>query len=158
VIWIDYDFDYGDPLAEKYMKFRGKYYDVGTIAKIKGCNGPIIVRFLGWHFRNDRNNFEVVDACGSWLYNTYNRSGVMDYCLEIIKPVYPKLQTSQINTIKNDVSEREKPPSWDVEVAWIWYIAIMLVTVIFKDRIGLWILESVVFFGWKEGIFKGGKK
>ena len=157
MIWTDWDFDYTDQLTHKYMKFRGVYYDVGTICKIKGPRGPVTVRFTGWKQGRFNDNFELIDASlsKSWvMYNSYDRVGVNDYCLEIIKPVYPPQEA----VVKTPVGGREKPPSWDVEVAWIWYIVIMAVTVIFKDRIGLWILESIVFFGWKEGIFKGGKK
>lgn len=154
MLWIDRNFDYSDQLARKYMKYKGEYYDVGTICKIKGRNGPKLVRFMGWHFNNNRWNFELVDKNDYGLYDSYDCAGVMAYCLEIVKPVRPNLTL----VASTQVDNRNKPPSWDVEVAWIWYIAIMLVTVIFKDRIGLWILESVMFFGWKEGIFKGGKK
>lgn len=152
--WTDYNFDYGDQLARKYMKYKGEYYDVGTVAKIKGCYGPVLVRFMGWK-HGGRGCFKAINDNQSYhLYDTYNFSGVMAYCLEIVNPVRVKLQS--VTTVQTD--DGDKPPSWDVEVAWIWYIVIMLVTVIFKERIGLWILESVVFFGWKEGIFKGGKK
>ena len=154
MLWIDRNFDYNDELAHKYMKYKGKYYDVGTICKIKGRNGPKLVRFMGWHFNNNRWNFELVDKNDYGLYDSYDRAGVSAYCLEIVKPVYPNLMlTTSIQT-----DNRDKPSFWNIEVAWVWYIAIMVVTVIFKERIGLWILESVVFFGWKEGIFKGGKK
>ena len=154
MLWIDQNFDYGDPLTHKYMKYNGTYYDVGTICKIKGRNGPKLVRFMGWHFNNNRLNFELVDKNDYGLYDSYDRAGVMAYCLEIVKPVYPNLTPVASAKTENP----NKPPSWDVEVAWIWYIVIMAATIIFKDRIGLWILESIVFFGWKEGIFKGGKK
>ena len=153
--WYDPNFDWSDQLTRKYMKYQGKYYDVGTICKIKGRNGPKLVRFMGWHpYNNDRGNFELVDKNDYGLCGSYDRAGVMMYCLEIVEPVYPKLE----EVTPKQTDNRNKPPSWDVEVAWIWYIVIMVATVIFKDRIGLWILESFIFFGWKEGIFKGGKK
>ena len=154
MLWIDWNFDYSDQFARTYMKYKGEYYDVGTVCKIKGNSGPVLVRFLGWKY-NDRWCFEAVEKEHSHeLYNSYGPSGVMDYCLEIVVPVRPNLQ--HITTIKG--SNRDKPPAWDVEVAWIWYIAIMAFTVIFKERIGLWILESIVFFGWKEGFFSNKKK
>ena len=154
MLWIDRNFDYSDQLARKYIKYKGEYYDVGTVCKIKGHYGPVLVRFLGWKYGN-RGCFATIENGKSHeLYNSYGPSGVMDYCLEIVHPVRINVQPTMVST-SND---RDKPPSWDVEVAWIWYIAIMLVTVIFKDRIGLWILESFIFFCWKEGFFKGGKK
>ena len=35
-------------------------------------------------------------------------------------------------------------------IAWIWYIFIMAVAIIFKDCIGIWILASVVFFSYRK--------
>lgn len=160
-VWFDKDFDYNDQLARKYMKFKGEYYDVGTICKIKSSiGGPKLVRFKGWvsQHQGNRGNFELLNKEDGGLYDSYNFSGVNNYCLEIIKPVKPNLQQIETPTGKDAFRDGEKPPSWKVEVAWIWYIAIMAITVIFKERIGLWILESVVFFGWKNGIFKKSKK
>ena len=153
MLWIDKDFDYNDQLARVYMKYKGKYYDKGTIVKIRGILGVVTAEFTGWTYGN-HGCFRPINENESSLYNNYNPGGVNAYIVEIVKPVCPKLDSVTPTQTEN----RSKPPSWDVEVAWIWYIVIMLVTVIFKDRIGLWILESFIFFGWKEGIFKGGKK
>lgn len=157
MLWIDRNFDYNDQLAKKYMKFKGEYYDVGTIARIKGPYGPVLARFCGWQY-GDRGCFKLVDDKAYGLYNTYNRSGVMDYCLEIIVPVKPDLQQAETSSGNGGLPEREKPPSWDIEVAWIWYIVIMAVAVIFKDRLLIWAFASAVFFLWKKGFLNGGKK
>lgn len=154
MLWVDSGFDWSDQLARKYMKYKGEYYDIGTICKIKGRYGPILARFLGWKY-NNQFCFEAVDDEDSiGLYNGYDPSGVMDYCLEIVIPVRPNLQP--VKTTKG--KDREKPPSWDVEVAWIWYIVIMAVAVIFKSRWLIWGFASAVFFLWKGGFLRGGKK
>lgn len=157
MLWIDWDFDYNDQLAKKYMKYKGEYYDVGTIAKIKGPYGPVLARFVGWRY-GDRGCFELVDDKAFGLYDTYNRAGVMDYCLEIVVPVKPNLQQAETPTDKYSLPDREKPPSWDVDVAWIWYIVIMVVAAIFKDKWLIWGFTTLIFFGWKNGFLNGGKK
>lgn len=157
MLWIDWDFDYNDQLAKKYMKFKGEYYDVGTIAKIKGRYGPVIARFCGWKY-GDRGCFELIDGKAFGLYDTYNRAGVMDYCLEIVVPVKPNLQKKEEPSGGFGLPERDKPPSWDVEVAWIWYIVIMAVATIFKDRLMIWAFVSAVFFLWKNGFLNNKKK
>lgn len=44
-------------------------------------------------------------------------------------------------------------------IAWIWYIFIMAVAVIFYDRIGIWILASIVFFYYRSNKLKeAGRK
>ena len=159
MLWIDRNFDYGDNLARKYMKYNGEYYDVGTICKVKGHYGPVLVRFVGWQYHSDRGCFEAInDNDRRGLYDTYGFAGVMNYCLEIVAPVKPSLQQTETHIDKGGLPDREKPPSWDIEVAWIWYIVIMLVLVIFKDRWLGWIATSAIFFLWKNGILNGGKK
>ena len=157
MLWIDWDFDYNDQLAKKYMKFKGEYYDVGTIAKIKGRYGPVLARFVGWR-HGDRGCFELIDDKAFGLYDTYNRAGVMDYCLEIVVPVKPNLQPTEESSGGFGLPERDKPPSWDIEVAWIWYIVIMAVATIFKDRLMIWAFTSAVFFLWKNGFLRNKKK
>ena len=157
MLWIDWDFDYNDQLAKKYMKFKGEYYDVGTIAKIKGRYGPVVARFCGWKY-NNIGCFELIDGKAFGLYDTYNRAGVMDYCLEIVVPVKPNLHQTENPTGKGSLPDRENPPSWDVEVAWIWYIVIMIVAVIFKERLLIWGFTTAVFFLWKNGFMNGGNK
>jgi hypothetical protein len=157
MLWIDWDFDYNDQLADKYMKYKGEYYDVGTICKIKGPYGPRLARFTGWKFGNDRNNFELVNKGDYGLYNSYNRAGVNDYCLEIVVPVKPNLQKTEASCNGFGLPGRDKPPSWDVEVAWIWYIVIMAVGTIFKDRFLIWGFASAVFFLWKNGFLNNKK-
>lgn len=154
MLWIDWDFDYNDQLARKYMKFKGEYYDVGTIAKIKGPYGPRLARFVGWRY-GDRGCFELLDDASFGLYDTYNCAGVMDYCLEIVVPVKPSFETTEPSTYSGGfgLPSRNKPPSWDVEVAWIWYIVIMFILLFFKARWLGWIATTLIFFGWKSGFF-----
>ncbi len=159
MLWIDRNFDYNDQLAKKYMKYKGEYYDVGTICKIKGRCGPVLAKFCGWQ-PHDRDCFKPVVEQGRYsLYNTYDYVGVMDYCLEIVVPVKPNLRkTEEQSSGSFGLPERDKPPSWDIEVGWIWYIVIMVVAVIFKDRWLIWGFTTAVFFLWKNGFLKGGKK
>lgn len=35
-------------------------------------------------------------------------------------------------------------------LGWMWYIFLMAIATIFKENVGLWILISVVFFGWRH--------
>lgn len=147
MLWIDFDFDQNDQLARVYMKYQGQYYDKGTKVKIKGPNGPVIATFVGWK-PNGRNCFETDGSYFANLYNTYDFSAANKFIEEIIDPVYPNLQpiTVQINN-------RDKPPSWTVEIVWIWYIVIMFILMFFKARWLGWIAVTAIFFGWKNGYF-----
>lgn len=35
-------------------------------------------------------------------------------------------------------------------IAWVWYVFIMVVGIIFNDRIGIWILTSIIFFNYRN--------
>ena len=157
MLWIDYNFDYNDQLAKKYMKFNGEYYDVGTIAKIKGRNGPVLAKFCGWKYGNI-GCFELIDDKSFGLYDTYNPAGVMCYCLEVVVPVKPNLNPVGTYADKHGMQNKDGPPSWEVEIAWIWYIVIMAVSTIFRERILIWVFVTVAFLLWKNGLFNGGKK
>jgi hypothetical protein len=156
MLWIDYDFDYGDQLARIYMKYQGVYYDKGTIVRLRGPNGPVDATFMGWQ-QGDRGNFEPIDGRSYRMYNSYGLQGANKYVLEILHPVYPNLRSIEERCSGFGMPERDKPPSWDVEVAWIWYIVIMAVAIIFKDRLMIWTFVSAVFFLWKNGFLNKKK-
>jgi hypothetical protein len=157
MLWLDFDFDYNDQLARKYIKYKGEYYDIGTVVLIKGFYGPVKARFLGWKC-NNRGCFEPISGERLILHDTYNPAGVNDYVLDIIYSVKPILEINKTSTDGGfKIPEREKPSPWNVEVAWIWYIVIMAIGLIFKDRWLIWGFTTAVFFLWKGG-FLGGKK
>jgi hypothetical protein len=81
----------------------------------------------------------------------------MDYCLEVIEPIKPNLQLTTSTGGNGGVPNRDKPPSWDVEVAWIWYIVIMFILTFFQARWLGWIATTIIFFGWKNGHFNNKK-
>lgn len=151
MIFFDPEFDRNDMLARKYMKYNGKYYDKGTVVKIKGPYGPTIATFNGWRFDN-RGCFLPKSGSVLDLYEFYNYSAANEYILEIIEPVYPTIQPTN-----KPQENRNKPPEWDVEVAWIWYIVIMVVATIFKARLFIWMFVTVIFFAWKNGFFSSKK-
>lgn len=152
MLWVDFEFDQNDQLARVYMKYQGRYYDKGTKVKIKGPRGPVTATFVGWRYQG-RGCFEADGGSYFDLYDTYNFAAVNKFIEEIIEPVYPNLQPVTAQT-----DNRDKPPSWDVEVAWIWYIVIMFILTFFQARWLGWIATTVIFFGWKNGLFNNKKK
>jgi hypothetical protein len=73
--------------------------------------------------------------------------------VEIIKPVY---YTGPIYS--EYPNERNSPPSWDVEMGWIYYILAMIVGTLFNARWVIYIFATVIFFAWKNGFLNGGNK
>ena len=154
MLWIDKDFDYNDQLAKKYLKYHDEYYDKGTVLKIQGHTGPVLVRFKGWGSYQDRFNFERMDGKHGGLWDSYNRAGPNAYVVEIVRPIYPPPEELVVEL----ADTRNKPPEWDVQVGWIWYIVVMVVAMIFKNCLAIWVFATIVFFLWKNGFLNGGKK
>ncbi len=123
-----------------YLYYKGVYYDVGTKVRIKDIYGKIEeTTFVG------NGNYEPYVCCRRY-------GGPDNYILEIVEPVYYK-ETEVSETSKENIFMSTGSGSWsthdDVFHGFLLYIVIMAITVIFKERIGLWILETLIFFSWK---------
>ena len=152
-------------MSETVLLFQGKYYDVGTKVKF--------IRKYQWNSVTEgiiiwiEPNSITIKTYNDINYNIFV-SDVDRMIKEIIEPIYytgsvqPPIQPSASGT---DVlykgveanKNRNYPSEGDVEVGWIWYIIIMLVGAIFKDRWIIWVVATFYFFSWKNG-FLGGKK
>lgn len=152
-------------MSETVLLFQGKYYDVGTKVKF--------IRKYQWNSVTEGTiiwiepNSITIKTYNDINYNIFV-SDVDKMIKEIIEPIYytgsvqPPIQPSASGT---DVlykgveanKNRNYPSEGDVEVGWIWYIIIMLVGAIFKDRWIIWVVATFYFFSWKNG-FLGGKK
>ena len=152
-------------MSETVLLFQGKYYDVGTKVKF--------IRKYQWNSVTEGTiiwiepNSITIKTYNDINYNIFV-SDVDKMIKEIIEPIYytgsvqPPIQPSASGT---DVlykgvganKNRNYPSEGDGEVGWIWYIIIMLVGAIFKDRWIIWVVATFYFFSWKNG-FLGGKK
>ena len=139
--------------VEYFIRYKGQCYDVGTKLRFKayaygyycGIKEGIIEKFIGTtaYIKGDDNV----------LYEYSTTKWLVDFdkvIIEIIEPIYYKPE--KLAPTKNNC-----PDPWDIEIGWIWYIIIMVVGAIFKDRLLIWIIATAVFFLWKSGKI-GGKK
>lgn len=143
---------------EHFIKYKGRLYDVGTKLRFKvylgnfsyryclGVIQGVIERFDGSSVFIRGNDGELYNY--STIKNLENFDNVI---VEIIEPIYYTPKHTNTN-------ERDCPPEWDVENGWMWYVTIMLVAVIFKARVVIWVLATVVFLLWKNGFLNGGNK
>ena len=138
-----------------YFEFRGVKYGVGTVVKVPNtldlrwlAKEQIVEEaiFVGSSCFDFTNRFGWIN-----LYESSGHlSGKYESYIEIIQPVYykdpgpPKQQ---------NIFFRTRSGSWEahneVLTGFVWYIAVMLLAMIFKDAIGIWILATVVYFSWK---------
>ena len=139
-----------------YFEFKGVKYGIGTIVKV-----PSTLE-LRWRPRDEimetarfggNSCFEFMHKQGAIkLYESSGHlSGKYEDYIEIIEPIY--YQEPEPPEPQN-IFFRTKSGSWDayneVCVGFIWYVAVMLVATIFKDRVGIWTIATIIYFLWKS--------
>ena len=139
-----------------YFEFKGVKYGIGTIVKV-----PSTLE-LRWRSRDEimeisrfsgNSCFEFTHKHG--FINLYESSGHLsgkyENYIEIVTPVY--YQDSDPPKPQN-IFLRTRSDTWDAHndvcIGLIWYIAIMLIATIFKDRVSIWILVTIIYFIWKS--------
>jgi len=136
--------------VEYFIRFNGQCYDVGTRLRFKNCTASWAIILEGKIEWISHNHFYIrlIDGSGWQLSKVRPLDNII---VEIIEPVYYE------EPQKVYVNNRICPPEEDIFVGWLWYIVIMAVGIIFKDRLMIWVFATAYFFLWKNGFF-GGKK
>ena len=121
--------------------YNGIEYDVGTKVKIQ------TIRYGEQIMTLRQGGVTGIEFVGENLYSIPIRSNTSNIVIEIVDPIYVQTQS------ENDAGKkhRTRPAPWDVETGWIWYVIIMIVGAIFKDRLLIWAVASAIFFLWKNG-------
>lgn len=137
--------------VEYFIRFQDQCYDIGTRIKFKaGYWGPVL-----------EGTIEIIHPNIFFVRLTDGRLHQLSKCfsldnviLDILEPVYYE---EPVVEYKKGIRCGSCPSEDDIFVGWVWYILIMVVGVIFKDRLTIWVFATVVFFLWKNGFF-GGRK
>lgn len=130
------------------FEYKGQIYFSGTKVKIKQIMGePCVMVFRDRY--TDNFGDEILNFVGNYNYAVHQKD-VEKYVLEII-------EISTIEEINNRSNQRIKPPDWQVETGWIWYIIIMVGGTLFKARWTIYIFATAIFFLWKNGLLNRDK-
>lgn len=138
-----------------YFEFKGVKYGIGTIVKVPYTKDlrwipkeKIIVetKFIGG------GQFQVIPH--GYLVTLYESaghfSGKYEEYIEIITPVYYQ---EPAPPKPPNIFFRTGSGTWDayndVCIGFIWYIVAIFITFLFKNRIELWVLETIIYFSWK---------
>ena len=135
--------------VEYFLRYQGKCYDVGTRLKFKPFSWFDPMEGTIESISHNTILIQLIDGRTWELSKVWSLDNTIT---EIIEPVYYE---------EPPVVYRRGgayPPEESVFIGWIWYIIIMLVGTIFKDRFMIWAFASAVFFLWKNGFLNGGKK
>jgi hypothetical protein len=141
--------------VREYFEFKGIKYGIGTVVKVPLSTDlrwttpgshTYEAKFVGggrFAFTHLQGGISLYESRGHF-------SGKYEEYIEIVKPVY--YQEPEPPRPQN-MFFRTKSGTWDAHnevcIGFIWYIAIMLLAVIFKDKIGIWIFATIVYFLWK---------
>lgn len=128
-----------------YFEINGEKYYTGTVFIVKYNGRPTEASFVYY----DTERFKYVFKINDITFH-YPDSWFWDMFIEV---------TDKKNTyVHLPIVKRKREFDIDgMSVGWTWYITLMLISLIFKDAIGLWVFISIVFFSWRsEKINKEG--
>lgn len=125
-----------------YFDFKGQRYYPGTKVKIRYLSNQSCIMT----FRNRHNEYLTFTACTGYTFPARN---VESHVLEILE--VPKIEDGYY-------TNRRRPPTWQVEMGITWYVIIMVVLALFKERWMGWVCITAYFVLWISGFLNGGKK
>lgn len=132
-------------MKKDYVIYKGARYNSGDKINIlwytHGCKNAYNYTgtFVDCDEEKDEYRF-IVDG------HTYCFNKICFYRTIINEPI----QDKNIKNVPRKATMTEELNIEGMLIAWIWYIFIMCIAVIFYGRIGIWILASVVFFNYRR--------
>lgn len=141
-------------MKQNYFIYNGEKYYAGSVMKVKqwdNISGREVERdatFICSDTERDRIIFRIQNHTHSYPKENFNQ-----IFIRIINKVGDQhnIQYSEQHLTENRKKTFSEELSIDgMLIAWMWYIFIMAATTIFNDRIGIWILTSIVFFGYRS--------
>ena len=137
-------------MIQNYFVYNDKRYDAGTIIILsrfdiysrKVCNTK--AKFLWYDSESKKYSVEIYGKEYIYEEELFNENFI-----RIDEP------NKTVTTMQNKTTAKSYTFSDELNIdglliAWIWYIFIMAVGVIFYARIGIWILASVIFFDYRN--------
>lgn len=128
-----------------YFEVNGKRYYTGTVFIVNNMGKHVEASFICYNDVQSIYVYQIKDCTWRVPEQAFWRNFISVTNMHNSNVHVPVIKT------KKDL---------DIDglfIGWVWYIFLMLISVIFKDVIGLWIIISVVFFSWRaEKIKKEG--
>lgn len=129
-------------MMQKYFTANGQKYNEGTIVRIKTDEGSKEMTFY-----NISNGIYCL-KCGNKFYY-YKET---DFCNCLINIT----NRTDGQYLKNQQLYKNKPTNireLDIDgmlYAWMWYVLIMTIAIIFNGRIVIWSVASIIFFNYRN--------
>lgn len=136
-------------MRQNYFVYNGKRYNSGTIIVIKWCNNitrtVLNTRATFIDYNTERKEYTVEVYGNKYVYTEDKFLKVLCNVVDADDKINGNIQSEQKRYTFTDELNID-----GLLIAWIWYIFIMVVGIIFHDRIGIWILTSVIFFNYRD--------
>lgn len=136
-------------MKQNYFVHNGNRYDSGTIVILSSfdiysrrvCN--MKYKFLYYDTETEEYNVEIYGKEEKYKKERFNKDFICIYDPNI-RHIRENKQPEKTHTFTDELNID------GLLIAWLWYVFIMAVGVIFYDRIGIWILASVIFFRYRN--------
>lgn len=135
-------------MRQEYFTHNNIRYDSGSII--------ILSRFdyLSRRVCNTKATFlyydtETNEYCVD-VYGKQERYSTTRFYEDFVGPYQHQVQTSNQNDACKQYTFADELNIDGLIIAWIWYVFIMAIGVIFYDRISIWIVASIIFFNYRN--------
>jgi len=125
-------------MMRNYFDVNGQRYYTGTVFVANDMGNQVEATFISYDIEHSLYIYKIKDCI--W------RSGDKIFWRKFVT-----VTNKKNDKVHMPVTKTRKDFEIDgLFIGWMWYIFLMLVSVIFKDVIGLWALISIVFFSWRS--------
>ena len=129
-------------MKQNYFIINGEKYYTGAVFLVHHNGKQVEASFVYYDTDYCKYVYKIKDC--TWVV------GEKDF-----KQRFVSIISKRDNTVSMPTQKKMKDFEIDgLFLGWMWYIFLMLISVIFKDAIGLWILISVIFFSWRSNKIK----
>lgn len=134
-------------MLQNYIVFNGEKYYAGSIFVVNCMGKASEAILIGYN-----------DEYTSYFFKVNNKTCRMTE--SVFKNSFIRA-TGNVVMNQNIPTEKQRK-DFDIDglfLGWVWYIFLMVISIVFKDVIALWIVISIVFFSWrakkikKEGMY-----
>ena len=137
-------------MRQNYFVYNDKRYYAGTIIILSRCDiysrrvCDTKAKFLWYDSELKKYSVEIYGKEYIYDKESFNE--------DFIRIDEPK---KTVTTMQGEIKAKSHTFSDELNIdglliAWIWYIFIMMVGIIFYARIGIWILASIIFFEYRD--------
>ena len=123
---------------QDYFIVNGKRYPTGTVFLLEHMGNKVEATFICYDLKCSLYVYKIKEFVWRSSAKVFWRKFIgvtdrMNYSIQM-----PKMKTLRDKDIDG------------LFVGWVWYIFLMVISTIFNDRIGLWVLFTGIFFFWRR--------